>query len=67
MSGIDYQSKIIAAGYQILANDNFKWDSEFTDEMKTELLEFMLTYYESIDEWDNCIKLKKMIDELRGT
>lgn len=66
MNNTDYQSKIIANGYKILSGNKFIWSDEFTDSMKVELLTFMLEYYEEVEDWDICIKLKKMLDELEN-
>jgi hypothetical protein len=66
MSNVGYQSKIIANGYEILAGNKFIWSDEFTDSMKVELLTFMLEYYEGIEDWDACIKLKKLLDDLEN-
>jgi hypothetical protein len=61
---MSYEKKVMEHSYEILTKDDFAWTDEFSHNMKIQLIELLLTYFEDIEDYEKCSKLQPMLDEL---
>jgi hypothetical protein len=53
--------------YEILCESNHYWPSYMSKADKIELLENMMGYFADRDDFEKCIRLRQMADEIRDT
>ena len=52
--------------YEIICEGNHYWPSYMSVDDKIELLENMMTYFAGQDDFEKCIRLQKIADEIRN-
>jgi hypothetical protein len=61
---MSYEKKVMEHSYEILTKDDFAWTKEFSHNMRIQLIELLLTYFEDTEDYEKCAKLQPMLDEL---
>ena len=63
---MNYEGKVMDVAYKILKKRDFKWDNEFSKNMKIELLEMLLKYFTDIEHYEKCAHIHSMLKQLES-
>jgi|TARA_B110000858_G_C17606694_1_gene382580 hypothetical protein len=61
---MNYEAKVMEVAYKILKKRDFKWDDEFSNNMKTDLLDMLLKYFTDIEHYEKCADIHSMLKQL---
>ena len=61
---MNYEGKVMNVAYKILKKQDFKWDNEFSNDMKIDLLEMLLKYFTDIEHYEKCAHIHSMLKQL---
>lgn len=64
---IDYEKMVMEKAYEILLKPEFKWSSYFKHYMKVELISLLIEYFEDVEDYRKCSKLKTIIENLESS
>ena len=57
---MNYEKKVMEMTYNILMKKDFVWTSEFSPEMRTQLLNLLLEYFTDIEHYEKCANIVKL-------
>ena len=57
---MNYEKKVMEMAYNILTKKDFKWSSEFSTEMRKQLLNLLLEYFTDIEHYEKCANIVKL-------
>jgi hypothetical protein len=57
---MNYEKKVMEMAYNILIKKDFEWSSEFSTEMRNQLLNLLLEYFTDIEHYEKCANIVKL-------
>jgi hypothetical protein len=57
---MNYEKKVMEMTYTILMKKDFVWTSQFSPEMRTQLLNLLLEYFTDIEHYEKCANIVKL-------
>jgi len=57
---MNYEKKVMEMAYNILTKKDFEWSSEFSTEMRNQLLNLLLEYFTDIEHYEKCANIVKL-------
>jgi len=57
---MNYEKKVMEMAYNILTKKDFEWSSEFSTEMRKQLLNLLLEYFTDIEHYEKCANIVKL-------
>jgi len=57
---MNYEKKVMEMAYSILIKKDFEWSSEFSTEMRNQLLNLLLEYFTDIEHYEKCANIVKL-------
>lgn len=60
---MNYELKVMETIFKILIKNDFTWSAEFNTQMKIELVNLLLAYFENIEDFEKCTELHKILNK----